>query len=193
MNKCDWMIYFKYLKNLKLSEIPLWLNNILRFYLIHNSSVENYFNRFWSSTFWIFRLKKKLTLQMLRSQYSRRTRSIFLMSWFPASPGHQHPWYWLREMRMLLSSLKISITNLCCLIEEDWYWMQIYTHIVLKKICKVHNVINHNLYWGQHLIKTLFLNNSFVHYYNFMHLSARNLWPYVSLSFIMINNSANPN
>ena len=37
-----------------------------------------------------------LTLEVLKPEYSRITRSIpwQLMTWLPASPGHQQQWYW---------------------------------------------------------------------------------------------------
>ena len=40
--------------------------------------------------------------------------------WNLLSQKHHQPWYWLYEMRMLSSSLRVKLNNLWCLIEE-WY------------------------------------------------------------------------
>ena len=49
-----------------------------------------------------------LVILVLRLKYSERTRSIpwLLMPWLLASPGHQHPRYWLSRTNKSLSSMK---------------------------------------------------------------------------------------
>ena len=55
-----------------------------------------------------------LTLHVLRSEYSDRTRPIILllMPWLLASLGHQQTWCSWREMGIFLSSLRVNFVSL---------------------------------------------------------------------------------
>ena len=44
-----------------------------------------------------------------------------LMPWLLASPGHQHPWYWLCRIGYFLAYMSKDLNYLCNVIVEDWY------------------------------------------------------------------------
>ena len=64
-----------------------------------------------------------LTHNMQGLSYLSLTRSIswLLMPWLLASPGHQHPSYWLRRIGESLSYRRNDFNNLCHVILEEWW------------------------------------------------------------------------
>ena len=66
-----------------------------------------------------------LTLNVREPSYLGLTRSIswLLMPWFLASPGHQHPWYWLYRIGRSLSYSRKDFNYPGHVNVEEWHKM----------------------------------------------------------------------
>ena len=69
--------------------------------------------------------KSSLTLSMQGSSYPSLTKSIswLLMPWLLASPGHQHPWFWLCRIGKFLSYTRKDFNYLWHIKVEEWQQM----------------------------------------------------------------------
>ena len=59
--------------------------------------------------------------------------SWLLMPWLLASPGHQHPWYWLCRIGKSLFYIRKDFNNLCHVSVEEWHKMWVYVFGSFKK------------------------------------------------------------
>ena len=59
------------------------------------------------------------------------------MPWLLASPGHQHPWYWLCRIGMFFSYLGKDFNHLCHVDVEEWHEIEIYVFLFpLKNLAR---------------------------------------------------------
>ena len=78
------------------------------------------------------------TPNVCETHYSGSTKSVswLLMPWFPASPGHQHPWYWLCRMGNYLSHLRKDFNYLCYASVVEWHQLLIHFYVSHRKFSK---------------------------------------------------------
>ena len=55
------------------------------------------------------------------------------MPWLLASPGHQHPWYWLCRTSTFLSYLRKNFNYLCHVNVTEWHKTQIHIFVPSEK------------------------------------------------------------
>ena len=60
--------------------------------------------------------------------------SWLLIPWFLASPGHQHPWYWLCRIGKFVSYMRKDSKCLYLLTVEEWYKLKINVYFPSEKL-----------------------------------------------------------
>ena len=113
------MNYFLYTNWCTLSEISLKF--------VPKGSVQLTINQHWFRK-WLGVERQEaiiLTLNVQGASYLGLTRSIswLLMPWLLASPGHQHPWYWLCKISKYWSYTWQDFNYLWHVSVEEWHKM----------------------------------------------------------------------